>query len=224
MTAATRTDNQQGIALIEVVVAVLLFAVAVVTLLGIQVQLIRGFNLAGDSHTAAWLAELKMEELLSQNLPDPNDEETWELTGGGDFSEFDAWSNSVHESIREDWQWRSSFANFEYRYRKELVFVGPEFIGSRYELEGWEDPTDRYSSDIPVNNPLEQPAARIVRVTLIVYLPEGYAPRGDQTGGDQSRYQMIDGRPAIRMVTYVDPGVLMDAISEEAESDRSGRE
>ena len=67
-----RPGRRRGFALLEVMIAVLIMGFALMFLLQIRNQTISSFAESGDQHTAAWLAELKMNEIMSQDLPDPD--------------------------------------------------------------------------------------------------------------------------------------------------------
>jgi hypothetical protein len=200
--------NRRGFALIEVLVAVLFIAIFMLVLLQIRNQALHQFIVSGDQHTGAWLAEMKMAELVSQDLPDPADDATWMTSGGGDFGDFDARVNDVNREINgEGWIERSHFIKFEYEWTKELLFIGPNFIGNKEDLDLWEQPLDETTGEPVVGeeDPMEQPAARIVRITLTVYLPELRAkPDAEDEGATQER-------PSIKLVTYVDPAIVFDA-------------
>jgi hypothetical protein len=199
-------NRRKGFALIEVLVAVLFIAIFMLVLLQIRNQALHQFVISGDQHTGAWLAEMKMSELISQDLPDEADDSTWVTSGGGDFGDFDDRVNDINRDINEDWIERSHFAKFEYEWTKELLFIGPNFIGNKEDLDLWEQPLDETTGE-PVageEDPMEQPAARIVRITLTVYLPELRARPGDEEEATQER-------PSIKLVTYVDPAIVFDA-------------
>jgi type II secretory pathway pseudopilin PulG len=212
---STRRSALRGIALIEVMVALMIFGIAVVALLQIRAQTQHAFNSADDQHTGAWLAELKMNELISQNLPNPEEEDSYELFGSGDFSEIDFRLDQVNLAVNSDWVERPRFSRFEYEWRKELIFIGADFIGSTIDLENWEQPLDDRGQLLDtIDDPREKPAARVVRVTLTVYLPDDGRARPAE-GRNEGGLQMINGRPAIRLVTYVDPNILFEADPEE---------
>ena len=117
--------NRRGFALIEVLVAVLFIGVFMLALLQVRNQALYQFLQSGDQHTGAWLAEMKMAEIVSEDLPDPADEDTWFLEDSGDFAEFDERNNEINAEVNEDWGNRTHFADFEWSYTKELIFVGP---------------------------------------------------------------------------------------------------
>jgi prepilin-type N-terminal cleavage/methylation domain-containing protein len=213
--------RRHGFALIEVVVAVLIIGISLLALLQIRNESMYKFIANGDQHTGAWLAELKMNELVAQDLPDPEDEETWELFGSGDFADYDIRVDELNRAVNPEWEDRYSFARFEYEWKKELVFIGPEFIGSKYELEEWEEPVDTFGEPTGIEDPRTKPAVRVVRVTLTVFMPEGLKPPESSATPTPNarRVQMVDGRPAIRLVTYVDPTILFNAAEDTVETD-----
>jgi hypothetical protein len=196
--------NRAGFALIEVLVAVLFMGVFMLALLQVRNQTLHQFLRSDDQHTGAWLAELKMAELVSQNLPDPEDEESWVLYENGDFAEFDDRLNRINERVNEGWSERTHFSKFEWECTKELIFIGPEFIGTREELDAWEEPIDESGEPTGETNPSEKAAARVVRITLTVFLPE---PRPSGVADEEAP----QGRPTIKLVTYVDPAILFQA-------------
>lgn len=209
-----KRPRTSGFALIEVLVATLVMAVALITLLQVQSQTEVAFLTAGDKHTGAWLAELKMNELISEYLPNPEDEETWELTGGGDFSELDYRLNALNLSVNPDWEERYTFQEFEYEWRKELIFVGADFIGNQFDLDAWEEPLDERGQVLStVEDPREKPAARVVRVTLTVFLPDRVQAR--QASRDDEAAMGNRGQQTIKLVTYVDPAIVFDAETNE---------
>jgi prepilin-type N-terminal cleavage/methylation domain-containing protein len=214
-----RIGRRKGFTLIEVVVAVLIIGVALVTLIAIRASAFHMFIQSNDQFTGAWLAELKMQELISQRLPDPEQEDTWDDEGYGDFTEYDHRVNELNRRYNPDWVDRVTFGRFEYHWRKEVVFIGTNFIGSRYDIETWEQPIDDFGQVIEEDDPRESPAARVVRITLTVFLPlddheelSTYIQRNPNT-------PVVDGRPALRLVTYVDPAVLFDGARDEAEDE-----
>ncbi|MCC7510594.1 MAG: prepilin-type N-terminal cleavage/methylation domain-containing protein [Planctomycetes bacterium] len=212
----TRT-GKSGFALIEVLIAVVIIGVALLALLQVRNQSIHQFLTIGDQHTASWLAELKMNELVSQDLPDPQDEETWEDFDSGNFAYLDKRANELNAAYNRDWVWRDEFAKFEFEWKKEVIFIGREFIGNQWDLEGWEPAVDEYGEAIDQEDPHENPAVRVVRVTLTVYLPEDSSrPAAEGTSTSERKVQMVNGRPAIQLVTYVDPSVLFAAEDDEA--------
>jgi hypothetical protein len=198
--------RRKGFALLEVLIAVLFLGLFLLALLQVRNQTLHHFIRSGDQHTGAWLAEMKMAEVLSQNLPDPEDAETWSLFERGDFAEFDQRMNELNYRVNEDWEERRHFANFEWEVTKELIFIGPNFIGTDEDLEFWEQPLDNYGDPLNEPDPNQQPAARVVRVTLYVYLPE--EKFADPEAGRRERQ-------SIKLVTYVDPSVLFDADTED---------
>jgi hypothetical protein len=200
-------SRRKGFALIEVLVAVLFIAIFMLVLLQVRNQTIRQFIISGDQHTGAWLAEMKMAELLSQDLPDPEDDTTWVLSDYGDFGYMDDRLNSVNADVHENWEDRVVCGKFEYEWTKELLFIGPDFIGNKEDLDLWEQPLDETGEPIPgETDPMEKPAARVVRVTLIVYLPEQRF-----NAGSAEAEAATGERPTLKLVTYVDPATLFNA-------------
>ena len=206
--------QRKGFALIEVMVAVLFIGIFLLALLQVRNQTLHQFIRSGDQHSGAWLAEMKMAEVVSQNLPDPEEEDTWVITDNGDFAEYDERVNEVNASVNEDWVERTHFAEFEWEVTKELIFVGPNFIGNEEDLELWEAPVDENGDPLDEDDPREQAAARLVRITLIVYLPENPAAQQDE---DEDGEFVPQGRDSIKLVTYVDPNILYNAEIEEDE-------
>jgi len=220
MKARQRT-SRRGFTLIEVMVAILILSLVMVGLIMVRANAVYSFIQSSDQFSAAWLAELKMQELMSQRLPDPEDEGTWEDEGWGDFAHYDHISNEFNLMYNPDWVDRDHFARFEYRWRKEMVFIGTDFIGSQYDLENWEAPVNEFGEPMEQDDPRQKPAARVVRITLTVYIPFdetedvfAYSQRNPNT-------QIIDGRPALRLVTYVDPTVLFDGARDIAEEENA---
>jgi hypothetical protein len=205
-------NRRKGFALIEVLVAVLFIAIFMLVLLQIRNQALYQFIVSGDQHTGAWLAEMKMTELVSQDLPDPADDTTWMTSGGGDFGDFDDRVNDLNRDINEDWVERSHFAKFEYEWTKELLFIGPNFIGNKEDLDLWEQPLDETTGEAVEgeDDPMEQPAARIVRITLTVFMPEPRARADDDKISDEEA-EARRKRPSVKLVTYVDPATLFEA-------------
>lgn len=222
MRHARRSTAIRGVALVEVLVATAIMSVTLITLLQIQTQTEAKFIAAGDKHTGAWLAELKMNELLSEYLPNPEDEETWELTGGGDFSELDYRQNAINLTVNPNWEERYYFELFEYEWRKELVFIGADFIGSQFDLDAWEQPLDERGQPLEtLDDPREKAMARVVRVTLTVYLPrraQAAASEGEGAGAGRGDQQTI------RLVTYIDPAIVFDAEPNAEEAPVGGSE
>ncbi|MCA8918102.1 MAG: hypothetical protein KDB68_16850 [Planctomycetes bacterium] len=206
------SSRRSAFALIEVLVAVLFIGIFMLALLQVRNQALYQFLQSGDQHTGAWLAEMKMAELVSENLPDPEDEETWVLSESGDFAEYDDRSNEINAAVNEEWGDRTHFADFEWECTKELIFVGPEFIGTQEDLEYWEQPLDENGDPTDEADPNEKPAARLVRITLIVYLPE---PKIRARTDEDSEVEPDRGRPSIKLVTYVDPAILFNAEPDE---------
>ncbi|MCA8913315.1 MAG: hypothetical protein KDB82_16575 [Planctomycetes bacterium] len=202
--------NRRGFALIEVLVAVLFIGVFMLALLQVRNQALYQFLQSGDQHTGAWLAEMKMAEIVSEDLPDPADEDTWFLEDSGDFAEFDERNNEINAEVNEDWGNRTHFADFEWSYTKELIFVGPDFIGNKEDLDNWEQPLDDNGDPTEEGDPREQPAARLIRVTLTITLPPPKVGTRDENG------DLVTGeRKTIKVVTYVDPAVVFDAQPDE---------
>lgn len=211
-----KRTGKSGFALIEVLIAVVIIGVSLLVLLQVRNESIHQFLTIGDQHTASWLAELKMNELVSQDLPDPQNEETWEDSGSGNFAYLDKRTNELNAGYNQDWVWRDEFAKFEFEWKKEVIFIGREFIGDKWDLEGWEPAVDEFGETVDQEDPHENPAVRVVRVTLTVYLPEDNTrPAGERASTSERKVQMVNGRPAIQLVTYVDPSVLFAAEEEE---------
>ncbi|MBZ0136327.1 MAG: hypothetical protein K8I27_08140 [Planctomycetes bacterium] len=199
-------NRRRGFALIEVLVAVLFIGIFLLALLQVRNQALHQFIRSGDHHSGAWLAEMKMAEVISQDLPDPENEETWFIQDSGDFAEFDERVNDINGRINENWVERNHFAKFEWEVTKELIFIGPNFIGNDEDLDLWEQPLDDNGDPLDEGDPREEAAARVVRITLIVYLPELPGYEKDEEGDSQPRQ-----RESIKLVTYVDPAVLFNA-------------
>lgn len=210
-----RRHHRSAFALIEVLVAVVFISVFVFALMQSFNQALLEFMESSDQHSGAWLAELKMAELVSQELPDPTDEEradSWILTGRGDFAYMDGRLNEINQLANEEWAERNYFADFTYEWSKELIFVGPEFIGTDEDLYNYEQPVDEYNQPLPnETDPRTELAARLVRVTLIVRLPD--RNREAETYEEEQR---LSDETTIKLVTYVDPSSLY-SIREEAE-------
>lgn len=217
----TRTGNRRrrGFALIEAVVAVLIVRAVLLVLLQIRNQAMQQYLMTADQRTGAWLAEMKMAELISQALPDPADEETWNSSGNGDFSDLNARMNDI--SLRGDAAWteRNTFTKYEYEWTKELVFIGKDFIGSREELDAWEQPTDENGDPTTEQNPNNGPLARVVRVTLKVFIPSA---RQRNAEGDEVSDEQHNKNRTIKLVTYVDPNTLHAAEIEDIDADNTG--
>lgn len=211
-----RRQHRAAFALIEVLVAVLFIGVFMLALLQVRNQALHSFITSSDQHTGAWLAELKMAELVSQDLPDPSDTENvegWGYSGSGDFAYLDDRVNDINDRINEEWVTRETFSKFEYEWTKELIFIGPDFIGDQYEIENWEPPIDDYGEELEEDDPLEKPAARVVRVTLVVKLPM----HGREAETYEEEVQQRDRR-TIKLVTYVDPAALYQPSHEASEA------
>ena len=210
-----RVTRRHGFALIEVLVAVLFVGVFMLSLLQVRNQALHQFIQSDDQFTGAWLAEMKMAELVAQQLPDPEDEDTWIMDDYGDFGHFDGRTNDINRTVNEDWVDRTTFAKFEYEWTKELIFIGPDFIGTAEDLDMWEPPLDPYGEVDPLaKDPREEAAARVVRITLTVYLPER---RQRDSEGE------ITDRKSIRLVTYVDPSILFEAEPATDDATETGR-
>jgi len=201
-------NRRRGFVLIEIMVAVLFVGIFMLALLQIRNQTLHHFNRSGDQHTGAWLAEMKMAELVSQDLPDPENQDMWYLQGDGDFGDFNDRYNEVNRSVNEGWTDRAHFSKFEYEWTKELLFIGPNFIGNKEDLDNWEQPLDEFGEPVAgEDNPMEQPAARVVRITLIVWLPE--------LPSTEAESETAQARPSVKLVTYVDPATLFNGEPEE---------
>lgn len=217
--------NLRGVALVEVLMAILFVGIFLLALLQVRNQALRQFLITGDQYTASWLAEMKMNELMSEDLPNPNsDTDTPWDTGWveGDFADFDERVNALNSGVYRDWVDRSTFARFTFRYRKELIFVGAEFIGTREELENWEPPLDAEGkapeldaegNPIGVDDPRKMPTARLIRITLQVDVPQltkvdaEDEEEVDRRTGTRPRQQT----KVIHLVTYIDPDILFEA-------------
>lgn len=210
-----RITRRKGFALIEVLVAVFFVGVFMLTLLQVRNQALHQFIQSDDQFTGAWLAEMKMAELVAQQLPDPEDEDTWILEDYGDFGYFDTRTNEINRTVNEDWVDRNTFVKFEYSWTKEMIFIGSDFIGTAEDLDLWEPPLDPYGDVDPLaTDPREEPAARVVRITLTVYLPERRQRDAEGEATD---------RKSIRLVTYVDPSILFEAEPNTEDVPETGR-
>ena len=198
--------------MVEALVAIVIIGIALLALLQVRNQTVMRFLDSGDQYTASWLAQMKMAELVSQNLPDPEDIDTWDDHGAGDFGEFDQRVNELNSQVNEDWVERRTFSKFEYEWTKTMILVGPELTGTREAFEDWEPEVDSSVAENTEDNPAEQLAARIVRVTLTVMIP---MRRGRDGEGEVESDAQLDKRRRIVLVTYVDPSILFDAGEEE---------
>lgn len=196
---------KRGFALLEVMVAVLIMGIALLFLLQVRNQTITAFNESGDSRTAAWLAELKMNEILSERLPDPEDAETFIIEDSGTFAEMDNRVNEFNRRASEKWYDREYLARFEYKWTKELIIVSQDFIGSKDDLDNWEQPLDASGEPTEDKDPRTQVGARVIRVTLEVMMP--LAAQRDAEGGLESE-SALQKRRSIKLVTYLDPYTL----------------
>ena len=203
--------SKQGFALLEVMVAVLIMGIALLFLLQVRNQTISAYNDSGDARTAAWLAELKMNEILSERLPNPEDEDTYIIEDSGNFGSYDARVNDFNRRSSESWVDKNYLARFEYKWTKELIFVGQQFTGNKDDLDNWEQPLDASGEPTDEKDPRTQPAARIVRVTLEVTMP--LAVQRDAEGGLESE-TALQKRRSIKLVTYLDPSTLKKAPAE----------
>ncbi len=192
-------------------VAVLIMGIALLFLLQVRNQTISAYNDSGDSRTAAWLAELKMNEILSERLPDPEDEDTFIIEDSGDFGSYDARVNDFNRRASESWGDKSYLSRFEYKWTKELIFVGQTFTGNKDDLDNWEQPLDDAGEPTDEKDPRTQPAARVVRVTLEVTMP--LAVQRDAEGGLESE-SALQKRRSIKLVTYLDPAQLKKPVAE----------
>lgn len=200
-----RMARRRGFALIEAVVAVLIVGVVLLALLQIRNQAMQQYLMMSDQRTGSWLAEMKMAELVSQALPDPADEDTWSTSGSGDFSDLNNRLNEVNLRGNAVWTERETFSKFEYEWTKELVFIGKDFIGGKAELDAWEAPVDENGELTGEQSPFDGPLARVVRVTLKVFIP---AARQRTAEGDEVSDEVHEKNRTITLVTYVDPNTL----------------
>lgn len=199
-----RLRHHRGFALVEALAAALIMSVVLLTLLEIRNNSIRWFTLSGDQYTAAWLAEMKMNELMSQRLPDSAKEDTFSFGDSGNFAELDERVNSLNRSVNEGWKDREYFAKFEFEWTKELIFVGKDFTGLQTDLENWEPELDDYGTPT-TDDPRSKPMARVVRITLEVKRP---LARGVTKEGEEEADETWEKRRTIKLVTYVDPATL----------------
>jgi len=219
-----RAGTRRGLALLEALVAVLIIGVVLVALIQIRNLAIRNFLTSSDQYTASWLAELLMEELLSQDFPDPEDEATWVLSGEGDFGHVDEKVNAANAVADPDWTDRRTFSTFTYRWTKELLFVGSEFTGDRDALEEWEAPQDANGEEADVDSPLEKPAVRIVRVVAEVFLPERRGQNVEPVSREERGTREAEGpgggaaAKSIKLVTYFDPREVLESTSKEEDT------
>lgn len=195
----------RGFTLIEALLAVVIIGIAMLALLQIRNQTILRFNESGDQYTAAWLAEMKMAELMSEDLPDPEDEETWIMDGSGDFGDYDERLNELNRGVNPEWTDRRTFSLFEYEWTKELIFVGSTMTGTDEDFLEWEAPLDENGEVDETDDPNEKPAARVVRITLTIRLP---MRRQTDEEGEAETDDQLDRRRTVKLVTYVDPGLL----------------
>jgi prepilin-type N-terminal cleavage/methylation domain-containing protein len=210
---------KRGFALLEVMVAVLIMGIALLFLLQVRNQTITAYNDSGDQRTAAWLAELKMNEILSERLPDPEDPDTYIIEDSGNFAEFDARMNDFNRRTNEKWVEKNYLARFEYKWTKELIFVGQQFTGNKDDLDNWEQPLDDAGEPTDEKDPRTQPAARVVRVTLEVTMP--LAVQRDEEGGLESE-TALQKRRSVKLVTYLDPAQLKKPAAETTTTGTSG--
>jgi len=205
VTRARHIRSRRGFALIEAVIAVFIVGVVLLVLLQVRNQAMQQYLMTSDQRTGAWLAEMKMAELISQALPDPEDEATWDTSGSGDFGDLNTRMNDINLRGNAEWSDRSTFSKFEYEWTKEMVFIGKDFIGSQLDLEAWEQPVDENGDPEIAQDPNAGPLARVVRVTLIVKVPS--ARQRNAEGEEVSDEEHEKGR-TIKLVTYVDPATL----------------
>lgn len=212
-----RNSRHRGFALLEALVAIAIIGVTLLLLLQIRNNAVRQYLELGDQHTASWLAEMLMAELISEDLPDPSDEgeDTWYKSGNGDFSRFNDRLNQLNFGRNENWVERETFSKFEFEWTKELIFVGKDFIGNREDMDAWEQPEDeRGDAIIEIKDPHSTPAVRLVRVTLRVFLP---VKRVLNSEGEHESDAELEKRRSISLVTYVDPNILHKAELEDVD-------
>ncbi len=206
-------EARSGFALLEVMIAILIMGLALLFLLQVRNQTITAFTDSGDQHTAAWLAEMKMNELLCQRLPDPEDPDTFFDEDSGDFRELDGRLHDFNRRVNPKWVERDYLGKFTYHWTKELIFIGSEFTGNKEDLDNWEQPVDANGEPTDEKDPRTQPAARVVRVTLEVMLP---LARGNDSEGSAESDTQFEKRKTIKLVTYIDPATLRKVEEEPA--------
>ncbi|MCD6198997.1 MAG: prepilin-type N-terminal cleavage/methylation domain-containing protein [Deltaproteobacteria bacterium] len=64
-------DDQRGFSLIEILIAITVFAIGILAVGNMQITAIKGNSFANDLTEAVTLAQSKMEELISLNYNDP---------------------------------------------------------------------------------------------------------------------------------------------------------
>lgn len=205
MKRARTIRGRGGFALIEAVVAVLIVSVALLALLQTRNQAMQQYLAMADHRSGSWLAEMKMAELVSQALPDPADDTTWNTSGSGDFGDLNARMNEINLRGNAEWAERNTFSKFEYEWTKELIFIGEDFIGTQEDLDAWEQPVDEMGDPTYAKNPNDGPLARVVRITLKVFIPSARARNAE---GDEVSDEDHDKSRTIKLVTYVDPNTL----------------
>ena len=99
-------------------IAILIMGLALLFLLQVRNQTITAFTDSGDQHTAAWLAEMKMNELLCQRLPDPEDPDTFFDEDSGDFRELDGRLHDFNRLVNPTWVERDYLGKFTYHWTK----------------------------------------------------------------------------------------------------------
>ncbi|MCF6228467.1 MAG: hypothetical protein L3J82_07405 [Planctomycetes bacterium] len=195
-------QKHRAFMLLEVLVATMLIGVALLYLLQVQNQTLVQFMESKHDNTGVWLAEMKMAELMAEDLPDPSEPGTFETSDSGDFEFMDDRYNEVNSEINDNWKDREIYYQYKYEWSKELIFIGSDFIGAQEDLDNWEPSEDASNSGedaIADEDPNSKPAARVVRITLKVY-------HEDNKG-------KVD--PITTLVTYVDPAMLYEAGEEE---------
>ncbi|MEE9311438.1 MAG: hypothetical protein V3V10_03390 [Planctomycetota bacterium] len=188
--------------LLEVLVATMLIGVILLYLLQIRNQTLVQFLHSSHDNTGVWLAEMKMAELMAEDLPDPSEPDTFETGDSGDFEYMDERYNDVNSEINENWKERDIYIQYKFEWTKELIFIGSDFIGTQENLDNWEpseEASDSGEEAVADEDPNNKPAARVVRITLKVY--------HEDTKGK------VD--PITTLVTYVDPAMLYEAGEEE---------
>lgn len=197
-------QSRRGFSLLEALIACLIMAVVLMGMLDVRNNSIRWFTLSGDQYTAAWLAEMKMNELMSERLPDPSKEDTYSDADNGNFGEYDERVNSLNRTYNQKWTDRLYFEQFTYEWKKELIFVGQDFSGLQTDLEAWEPELDSYGQPTG-DDPRTKPMARVVRIALVVKRP---LARGVTADGEDEPEDQWDKRRTLRLVSYVDPATL----------------
>lgn len=206
-----RKRTKGGFLLIEVLIAVVILGIVLLSLLQVRNTSFNKFINSNDRHTGAWLADMKMSELMAENLPDPSDAATFELSGSGDFGYLDDRYNDANSEINDNWEDRENFQKFTFEWTKELIFIGQDFIGSQDDLAEWEPSESAVSGGdeaIEDEDPNNKPAARVVRITLRIIMPDR-SKKSDESGPPDN---------IIELITYVDPKMLFEAAEEDEDA------